>query len=96
MSPPRLLKGANREIKCFQRVLVGFLTPKAYVTKVFFSYPIQCDPGEKGMACTIDFMAVNIRMKTFISTTVFVYPWYSFFKKNTFFNCIVYISVFTK
>ena len=32
MSPSRLLKGAYREIKCFQRVSVGFLTPKAYIT----------------------------------------------------------------
>lgn len=33
----RLLKGVSHEIQRFQRLLVGFLMQKVYITKVFFS-----------------------------------------------------------
>lgn len=38
MSPSGLLKGVSHEIQRFQRLLVGFLMQKVYITKVFFSY----------------------------------------------------------
>lgn len=63
MSPSRLLKGAYREIKCFQRMSISFLTPKHLSLRYFSA--ILSNVSREVMTCTIDFMAINIRMKMF-------------------------------